>query len=117
MIAEASRLAEAGQLAVLQGMRDPGLLRPETLADLFRASAAREGGRILYRSGTRTVTWAEAEALTDRAAARLAAAGARSGTVIGLWMPRGIDLLLAQVAIAKSGAAFLPFDADAPVDR
>ncbi|MCZ8186643.1 MAG: amino acid adenylation domain-containing protein [Beijerinckiaceae bacterium] len=117
MIAEASRLAEAERHAVLQGMRDASLLRPETLADLFRASAAREGQRVLYRSGARAVSWAEAEALTDRAAARLAASGAVPGTVIGLWMPRGIDLLLAQVAIAKSGAAFLPFDADAPVDR
>ncbi len=117
MIAEASRTAEAGQGAVLHGMRDATLLRDETLADLFRASADREGDRVLYRSGDRRVTWAEAEALTNRAARRLAALGAGPGTVIGLWMPRGIDLLLCQVAIAKSGAAFLPFDADAPVDR
>jgi non-ribosomal peptide synthetase-like protein len=117
MIAEASRTAEAGQVAVLHGMRDATLLREETLADLFRASANREGDRILYRSGDRRVTWAQAETLTNRAARRLAALGAGPGKVIGLWMPRGIDLLLCQVAIAKSGAAFLPFDADAPVDR
>lgn len=117
MIAEASRTAEAGLGAVLHGMRDATLLREETLADLFRASSEREGDRILYRSGDRRVTWAQAEALTNRAARRLAAMGAGPGKVIGLWMPRGIDLLLCQVAIAKSGAAFLPFDADAPVDR
>ncbi len=32
-------------------------------------------------------------------------------------MQRGFDLLVAQIAIAKTGAAWLPFDADAPVDR
>ncbi len=32
-------------------------------------------------------------------------------------MPRGSELLVAQIAIAKTGAAWLPFDADAPVER
>ncbi|MGL4975145.1 MAG: amino acid adenylation domain-containing protein, partial [Bosea sp. (in: a-proteobacteria)] len=33
------------------------------------------------------------------------------------WMPRGIDLLVAQIGITLSGAAWLPFDAEAPVER
>lgn len=103
--------------AVLIGTRDPSLLRAEVLADLFRASAARFPDKVLYRSGERVVTYREADQLTDRVARKLAAQGAGPGKVLGLWMPRGIDLLLAQVAIAKSGAAFLPFDADAPVER
>ncbi|WP_249351739.1 AMP-binding protein, partial [Corallococcus exiguus] len=32
-------------------------------------------------------------------------------------MPRGSDLLIAQIAITKSGAAWLPFDTEAPIDR
>ena len=32
-------------------------------------------------------------------------------------MPRGVDLLVAQLAIAKAGAAWLPFDFDTPVER
>jgi non-ribosomal peptide synthetase component F len=32
-------------------------------------------------------------------------------------MARGHELLIAQIAIAKTGAAWLPFDADAPVER
>src|SRR5205085_6809561 len=39
------------------------------------------------------------------------------GDVVGLWMCRGAELLTAQIAITKSGAAWLPFDADAPMDR
>ena len=41
----------------------------------------------------------------------------RAGDVVGLWMQRGGDLLTAQIAIAKTGAAWLPFDADAPRER
>ena len=109
--------APEGVTAVLIGLRDPSLLREEVLADIFRASAEKAGDKLLYRSGERAVSWREADRLTDIAAEKLAAMGAGPGKVIGLWMPRGIDLLMAQVAIAKSGAAFLPFDADAPVDR
>ncbi len=32
-------------------------------------------------------------------------------------MARGHELLIAQIAIAKTGAAWLPFDADAPTER
>ena len=44
-------------------------------------------------------------------------AGIGPGDVVGLWMARGPDLLVAQIAITKTGAAWLPFDADAPADR
>ena len=43
--------------------------------------------------------------------------GLRPGRCVGLWMPRGHELLIAQIAIAKAGAAWLPFDGDAPVER
>ncbi|RZM00428.1 MAG: amino acid adenylation domain-containing protein, partial [Variovorax sp.] len=39
------------------------------------------------------------------------------GRIVGLWLPRGVDLLTMQLAIAKTGAAWLPFDADTPVER
>jgi len=116
-IVEAALPVEDGSRAFLAGPRIPDLARDEVLADIFRASAGRLGDKVLYRSGERAVTYAEADEATDRAAAKLAALGAGPGKVVGLWLPRGIDLLLAQVAIAKSGAAFLPFDADAPVER
>ncbi len=103
--------------AFLAGPVDPDLLRSETLAIIFRTSAAERPDKVLYVSGERRITYGEADRLTDRAARRLAALGAAPGRVLGLWMPRGIDLLLAQIAITKTGAAFLPFDWDAPVDR
>lgn len=102
---------------VLIGPRDPSLLRDEVLADIFSQSAREAGGKPLYRSNGRTVSWREADEATTRMAHALAAQGAGPGKVLGLWMERGIELLMAQVAIVKTGAAFLPFDADAPVDR
>jgi acyl-CoA synthetase (AMP-forming)/AMP-acid ligase II len=48
---------------------------------------------------------------------RLIEAGIRPGDIVGLWMPRGIELLVMQAAIAKAGAAWLPVDEDTPVER
>ena len=68
-------------------------------------------------AGRNRLTYAEVEA-TGRCIGRgLNARGVGPGDVVGLWMTRGDELLIAQIAIAKSGAAWLPFDADAPVDR
>jgi non-ribosomal peptide synthetase component F len=37
--------------------------------------------------------------------------------MVGLWLPRGMELLTLQLAIAKTGAAWLPFDAETPTER
>jgi non-ribosomal peptide synthetase-like protein len=37
--------------------------------------------------------------------------------VAGLFLPRGADALIAQVGITKSGGAWLPFDAETPLER
>ncbi|KAG1242385.1 hypothetical protein G6F65_023049 [Rhizopus arrhizus] len=51
------------------------------------------------------------------AAHQLLAAGVRPGQIGGLCLPRGADLLVMQAAIAKAGAAWLPFESDTPPDR
>ena len=43
--------------------------------------------------------------------------GKDAGDIVGLWLPRSLDLLVMQLGIAKAGAAWLPLDADTPVDR
>ena len=43
--------------------------------------------------------------------------GDRAAQRRGLWMQRGQALLIAQIAITKTGAAWLPFDADTPLER
>ena len=104
-------------LSRLTGPALTELIQPEVLADLFEATARRIAGRIALACGARTVTYGELDELADRVAARLIEAGVGAGQIVGLWLPRGIDLLVMQLGIAKTGAAWLPFDADTPVDR
>ena len=102
---------------ILHGPDRPDLLRREVLADIFEASATRVPDKTALIAGTRHVSYAELNADADRVAHRLIEAGVRPGDMVGLWHPRGIELLTLQLGIAKTGAAWLPFDADVPTDR
>lgn len=102
---------------ILYGADRPDLLRDECLADLLNASIKQFPQKVALSSVLRELTYAQLGQQADRVASHLFAAGLRPGHIIGLWMSRGIDLLVMQAAIAKTGAAWLPFDADVPVDR
>ena len=102
---------------ILYGPACPALLREEILADLLEASARRTPSQIALVSGTRRLSYAELDQLASVAASRLIGRGVQPGAMVGLWMPRGIDLLVMQAAIAKAGAAWLPIDEDTPVER
>ena len=103
--------------SLLLGPVQPELIRREVLADLFEATARRLPDKTALAHGERRLSYGQLDALADRVATRLLAAGIGAGQIVGLWLPRGIDLLVMQLGIAKTGAAWLPFDADTPVER
>jgi len=103
--------------AFLRGPERPDLLREESLAQILTATARRSPQQPALIWGERVVTYGELDALSDTVGAALARRGAAPGRVVGLVLPRGADLLIAQAGITKSGAAWLPFDAEAPLER
>ena len=104
-------------LPILHGPDRPELLRAEVLADVFEATAARVPDKTALIFGLQRLTYGELNAAADRVAHRLIEAGVRAGDRVGLWLPRGIELLVCQLGIAKTGAAWLPFDAEVPTER
>ena len=102
---------------IIRGPYRPDLLRQETLPELFEATAARCPDKTALIFGERQLTYAELEHAANLAAHHLLRAGIGPGQLVGLWLPRGMDLLVMQLAIAKAGAGWLPFDADTPVER
>ncbi|WP_370631394.1 Pls/PosA family non-ribosomal peptide synthetase [Methylosinus sp. Sm6] len=103
--------------AVLRGADMPHLLRDETLSEIFAARVAASPHALAMSTLERRFTYREVDAQANAIAHGLVARGIGPGQVVGLWMSRGPELLIAQIAIAKTGAAWLPFDADAPVER
>ena len=102
---------------ILLGPVRPELIRAEVLADLLEATGARVPEKTALIFGERQLTYRELNAHADLVASHLIEAGVKPGQIVGLWLPRGIDLLVMQAGIAKTGAAWLPFDADTPVER
>lgn len=105
------------QASVLLGSPAPDLIRDELLSEIFAATAAGRAHHAAMITLERRFSYAEADAQAAAIARGLLRQGVRPGDVVGLWRARGPELLLAQIAIAKTGAAWLPFDADAPVER
>ena len=92
-------------------------MRDETLAEILAATARRSPQSPALIWGECVVSYGELDATSDVIGAALAQRGAAPGLVVGLFLPRGADLLIAQAGITKSGAAWLPFDADTPTER
>ena len=116
---EISRLARdhGPASAILRGRIAPFLLRDELLSEIFGGTASLIPDQPCLYAGDQTFSYADVDDKATAMARGLVREGVRPGEVVGLWMPRGHELLIAQIAIAKTGAAWLPFDADAPLDR
>lgn len=102
---------------ILHGETRLDFLRNETLADLFEASALATPEQLALVFQNQEMTYGALNHAADVAASALIKQGACAGKIIGLWLPRGFNLLIMQLAIAKTGAAWLPFDADTPPER
>ncbi|MFD6550206.1 amino acid adenylation domain-containing protein [Streptomyces sp. NPDC058398] len=63
------------------------------------------------------LTYAELDARANRLAHTLIARGAGPERVVALAVPRSAELIVAEVAVLKAGAAYLPVDTDYPADR
>ncbi len=115
--ADANESGPVGDASVLRGEVREDFIRDETLAEIFAGSVSRRGAHPAIVFGSRRWSYAEVDDAADAIARGLVRLGIGPGDVVGLWMERGADLLVAQIAITKTGAAWLPFDADAPTDR
>ncbi len=103
--------------AILRGPKRDDFIRDEVLPEIFAATVARMPDDPCHMVEGHHFTYAEVDRAATSVARGLLRRGVRPGDVVGLWMPRGVDLLVAQIAITKTGAAWLPFDADAPPER
>ncbi|WP_069163957.1 non-ribosomal peptide synthetase, partial [Nocardia altamirensis] len=88
-----------------------------TLDALFDAAVAEHPHRTAARFGVETLTYAELDRRANVLARRLIADGAGPETLVAVILPRSLDLVVALVAVTKSGAGYVPVDPTYPVDR
>lgn len=88
-----------------------------TLAALIEARMAlKPQATALDFEGT-LLSYGELDARTRSLAAELQARGAGRDTLIGVALPRSLELLVALVAVLRAGAAYLPLDLGHPPER
>jgi amino acid adenylation domain-containing protein len=91
--------------------------RDRLIHELFEQRVDSVPGAIAIEHGDRTLTYGELEQRANRLAHALRARGARPGVYIGICLSRSMELLIAMLAVCKSGAAYLPLDQRYSDDR
>ncbi|MFC9502551.1 amino acid adenylation domain-containing protein [Streptomyces sp. NPDC057002] len=88
-----------------------------TPAGLWEAQAAAtpDAPAVLDRGAT--LTYRELDARAERLACLLAERGAGPERTVGIALPRTADLVVALVAVLKTGAAYVPLDPSYPRER
>ncbi|MFD3373437.1 MULTISPECIES: amino acid adenylation domain-containing protein [unclassified Streptomyces] len=103
---------------ILSGWNDTTHEVPRaTLADLFEAQVTRTPDAIAVVFDGTEVTYAELNARANRLARVLVDRGARPEERVAVMMDRSTDLVVALLAVVKTGAAYVPIDPAYPADR
>ncbi|MEU5684693.1 peptide synthase [Streptomyces venezuelae] len=88
-----------------------------TVHSLVERQVERTPRQAAIVQGDTVVTYADLDVRANRLAALLRERGAGPGTLVGLCLPRTPELVVALLAVLKSGAAYVPLDPTAPAGR
>lgn len=110
--------AERDQILRQARPRDTEPTGHRTMAGPFEDQVARTPDAVaLIDEDGATLTYRELDDRANRLAHRLLAGGAGVGTRIGVCLERSIDLVVAIYGAVKTGAAYVPLDAELPDAR
>ncbi|MER6411936.1 amino acid adenylation domain-containing protein [Streptomyces humidus] len=90
---------------------------PGTLPWLFETWATADPSAIAVTDGATDLTYAELNSRANRMARALIDRGVGPEDLVAVLLPRGVPQVVTVLAIAKSGAAYLPVDPAYPADR
>ncbi|MEK9504802.1 MupA/Atu3671 family FMN-dependent luciferase-like monooxygenase [Gaopeijia maritima] len=83
----------------------------------FEARAAAEPDRPALRVGGRRISYGELDRRANAVAHRLRELGVGPDAIVGVYVERSIELMVATLGVLKAGGAYLPLDPDFPADR
>ncbi|OUM04556.1 non-ribosomal peptide synthetase, partial [Pseudomonas syringae] len=109
--------AEREQL--LHGFNDTAADYPrdKSVHALFEAQALARPDAQAAVHGAESLSYRELNARANRLAHYLSGLGVQAGDAVAILLPRSLDLLVAQLAINKCGAVYVPLDVNAPLER
>ena len=88
-----------------------------TVDELFQAQAARDTKAIAVMYGEEMLSYGELDDKSDRLAGHLCGLGVDGGSFVAVRLERGTDLVIALLAVLKTGAAYVALDLAYPQPR
>ena len=90
---------------------------PASVPNLISSIAHNNPKSIAVIFEDQSISYELLELRSNQIARLLMAANVGSGTIVGLCLDRSVELIVAMLAIIKTGAAYMPMDASLPKDR
>nr|WP_232666957.1 non-ribosomal peptide synthetase [Pseudonocardia sp. TRM90224] len=88
-----------------------------SVAETLAGTAAEQAGATALVCGGDRLSFTELDERINRLARLLLSRGAGPERVVGLALPRGVDMVAALFATLRTGAAYLPLDLEYPAQR
>jgi amino acid adenylation domain-containing protein len=116
-LGQLSLVAPATRRVMLNDWQGVERAREGTVHVLVEAQATRTPDRIAVVAPDVRMTYGEVNAAADGLAARLRSGGIGPGCIVPILMEASAEVLLAELAVMKTGAAFAPLDPAWPLER
>jgi amino acid adenylation domain-containing protein len=89
----------------------------QTVSDLFEEQVSRTPDAVALIFEEQRMTYRELSDRVDRLTAYLRYKGVGNESLVGICLSRGMDMIVAMLAVLKAGGAYLPIDAEYPLER
>ncbi|HWN68802.1 MAG TPA: amino acid adenylation domain-containing protein, partial [Haliangium sp.] len=118
-IADAPLLTDAEREQIVVTWNDTAADYPREarLHDLVAAQAQARPDAVAVMAGAASLTYRELDERASQLAHHLQSLGVGPDTMVGVYIDRGVDMVVALLGTLKSGAAYLPLDPSFPEDR
>ncbi|GHO60113.1 hypothetical protein KSB_85880 [Ktedonobacter robiniae] len=108
---------ETRQLITLWNATSADYPRDKGLHELFVEQAERIPERIALVSGEQHLTYAALEQRVERVAAHISALDMNADRLVGVYMERSLEMMIAILGVLRAGGAYIPLDPTYPRER
>lgn len=91
--------------------------REKTVCQLFEEQVGKTPKNIALVFEDQKMTYEELNARANQLARHLSLFNLKSDAFVGICLPRSHEMVIAELAVAKAGAAFIPLDPSFPIQR